>query len=115
MALAAGAFFAFDLVFWHHSIHWVGAGLATVLGNTQVMFVALLAWLALRERPDGSVLLALPLALVGLVLISGVVGTGAYGADPALGVLFGLLTALAYGGFILVLRQGNRDRRRPAG
>ncbi|MBI4260843.1 MAG: DMT family transporter, partial [Actinobacteria bacterium] len=32
-----------------------------------------------------------------------------------LGVLFGLLTALAYGGFILVLRQGNRDRRRPAG
>src|SRR4051812_44851464 len=36
LAIAAGAFFAADLVLWHHSIEAVGAGLATVLGNTQV-------------------------------------------------------------------------------
>ena len=42
--------FAADLTFWHHSIDAVGAGLATVLGNIQVVFVGLLAW-ALGERP----------------------------------------------------------------
>jgi drug/metabolite transporter (DMT)-like permease len=48
-------------------------------------------------------------------LISGVVGADAYGSDPALGVLFGVLTAIAYSAFLLVLRAGNRDTRRPAG
>jgi drug/metabolite transporter (DMT)-like permease len=49
------------------------------------------------------------------VLISGVVGNGAYGSDPALGALYGVLTAVAYTGFILVLREAGRDLRRPAG
>ena len=36
-AWLAGAFFAADLILWHYSIDYVGAGLATVLGNTQVV------------------------------------------------------------------------------
>ena len=52
---------------------------------------------------------------VGVVLISGVVGSGAYGDDPLLGVVFGVLTAITYALFILILRQGNADDRRPAG
>ena len=115
LALLAGVFFAADLVLWHHAIAAVGAGLATVLGNTQVVFVALLAWVLLRERPDPRTLIAVPLVLAGVVLISGVVGAEAYGRDPVLGVVFGVLTAVAYAGFLLVLRQGNRDVRRPAG
>lgn len=115
LALLAGAFLAFDLTFWHHTIEAVGAGLGTVLGNTQVVVVGLLAWAVLGERPDRSVSVAVPVVLVGLVLISGVIGTDAYGENPPLGVLFGVLTALAYAGFLLVLRQGNRDFRRPAG
>ena len=51
----------------------------------------------------------------GVVLISGVVGKGAYGDDPLMGVIFGLLTAITYALFILILRQGNVDLRRPAG
>ncbi len=114
-ALLAGVFFAADLIFWHHAIADVGAGLATVLGNLQVVLVGLVAWLALGERPSGRVQVGVPIALVGVVLISGVVGRGAYGEDPARGVLFGVLTSLAYAGFLLVLRAGNRDLRRPAG
>ena len=49
------------------------------------------------------------------MLISGVIGEGAYGDDPALGALYGVLTAVAYTGFILVLRHAGRDLRRPAG
>jgi drug/metabolite transporter (DMT)-like permease len=115
LALPAGILFAIDLVAWHHAIADVGAGLATVLGNLQVVVVPLLAWLLLRERVPTRMLLALPLVVVGIVFISGALEKGAYGADPARGVLFGLLTGLSYGGFILVLRHGSQDLRRPAG
>jgi drug/metabolite transporter (DMT)-like permease len=111
----AGLMFAADLTFWHHSIEAVGAGLATVLGNIQVLLVGLIAWVALGERPDNRALAAIPVVFAGVVLISGVVGEGAYGDDPLMGVIFGLLTAITYALFILILRQGNLDVRRPAG
>ena len=53
--------------------------------------------------------------MIGVVLISGAFEDGAYGAHPARGVLFGALTGIAYAGFILILRHGNEDLRRPAG
>lgn len=115
IAIAAGVFFAVDLLFWHTAIEFVGAGLSTVLVNTQVALVPLVAWAVLGERPGARVVAAVPAALAGVVLISGVLDEGAYGADPARGVVFGLLTALSYCGFLLTLRRGNRDVRRPAG
>jgi drug/metabolite transporter (DMT)-like permease len=115
LAWIAGLFLAVDLVAWHQSIEEVGAGLGTVLGNLQVVLVGLLAWVILRERPPARSLGAIPVALIGVVLISGAFEHGAYGRNPGLGVAFGILTAFAYSGFLLVLREGNRDVRRPAG
>ena len=115
LSVAAGAFFAADLIFWHHAIGDVGAGLATVLGNLQVVLVGVLAWLLLGERAETRVLAAIPVVLAGVVLISGAIGHGAYGRDPARGVVFGIFTGLTYAGFILILRHGNNDLRRPAG
>jgi drug/metabolite transporter (DMT)-like permease len=115
IALSAGFFFAVDLICWHHSIDAVGAGLATVLANVQVVLVGVLAWIILGERPDRRAFVSVPVVLGGVVLISGVVGAGAYGEDPLLGVVFGLSTALAYSAFLLILRRGNTDLRRPAG
>ena len=114
-AWAAGAFFAADLLLWHHGIEAVGAGLATVLGNTQVVLVGLVAWALFRERPGAPALAAIPIAVVGIVLISGVLEHGAYGENPPLGVLLGLLTGVAYSGFLLTLRHGAGGRRRVAG
>jgi drug/metabolite transporter (DMT)-like permease len=114
-AWLAGAFFAADLLLWHHSIEAVGAGLATVLGNTQVVMVGLLAWALFGERPSNRALASIPIAMVGVVLISGVLEDGAYGDNPALGVLLGLLTGVAYSGFLLALRHGAGERRRVAG
>jgi drug/metabolite transporter (DMT)-like permease len=113
--LAAGVFFAADLLLWHHSIGDVGAGLATVLANIQVVLVPLVAWALLAERPSRAVLLALPVSLGGVLLISGVLEHGAYGRDPTRGTLFGLGAGVAYVGFILLLRRGGADLRRPAG
>jgi drug/metabolite transporter (DMT)-like permease len=115
LAALAGVFFAGDLMFWHHAIAAVGAGLATVLGNLQVLVVGIVAWLAFGERPSRSTFLALPVVLLGVALISGAIGGGAYGADPGLGVVLGLATALCYGGYLLVIRRGGSDLRRPAG
>jgi drug/metabolite transporter (DMT)-like permease len=106
----AGAFFALDLVLWHRSADYVGAGLSTVLGNTQVVLVGVVAWIIFRERPAKEMFVAIPIAMVGVVLISGVLDHGAYGENPRLGVLFGVLTGIAYTGFLLSLRHGSRRR-----
>jgi drug/metabolite transporter (DMT)-like permease len=113
-AWIAGAFFAADLVLWHYAIEEVGAGLATVLGNMQVVIVGLLAWALFRERLSRSALLAIPVAMLGIVLISGAFENGAYGDNPALGAVYGVLTGLAYSGFLLALRRSS-DPRRVAG
>ena len=113
--MVAGLFFAVDLICWHQAIADVGAGLATVLGNLQVVVVPFAAWAVLAERPGRRILAALPLTLIGVLLISGALEDGAYGAHPLRGVVFGALTGLSYAGFILVLRHGNEDLRRPAG
>jgi drug/metabolite transporter (DMT)-like permease len=115
LAILAGVFFAGDLLSWHHAVDAVGAGLATVLGNLQVLVVGLVAWLLFKERMARPALIALPIVLVGVVLISGVIGTGAYGANPPLGVTLGIFTALSYAGYLLVIRRGSSDLRRPAG
>jgi drug/metabolite transporter (DMT)-like permease len=115
LAVPAGIFFAADLIFWHHAIQDVGAGLATVLGNLQVVIVPFAAWAVLGERVSRRILAVLPLVCTGIVLISGVLETGAYGDHPLRGAVFGILTGITYGGFILVLRQGSFDLRRAAG
>jgi drug/metabolite transporter (DMT)-like permease len=115
VAVLAGLFFAVDLILWHTSIEYVGAGLATVLANIQVVLVPLVAWLVLAERPGRRLLAALPIALLGVLLISGVLEHGAYGRDPARGTLYGLAAGVAYVGVLLLLRRGGSDLRRPAG
>lgn len=115
LAVLAGVFFAGDLLSWHHAVDAVGAGLATVLGNLQVLVVGLAAWVLFKERMSRPALVSLPIVLAGVVLISGVVGTGAYGANPPLGVSLGIFTAISYAGYLLVIRRGSSDLRRPAG
>jgi drug/metabolite transporter (DMT)-like permease len=114
-AVASGVFMAVDLVLWHHSIDEVGAGLATVLANIQVVLVPLVAWLVLSERPSNRVLFALPITLLGVVLISGVLEHGAYGSDPRAGTAYGVGAGISYVGVLLLLRRGGVDLRRPAG
>lgn len=110
-ALAAGAFFAADLYFWHRSINYVGPGLATILGNFQVFFVAAAGILVFKETVTTRFLLAVPLALGGLLLLVGL-QWGGFDATYRRGILYGILTASSYAGFLLCLRAagGERDR-----
>lgn len=109
--LLAGACFAADLYFWHRAILYVGPGLATLLGNFQVFFVAAAGLLVFHERVTMRFLISVPLALLGLFMLVGV-KWGAFTADYRRGVLYGILTALSYGGYLLCMRAARREHKR---
>ncbi len=96
--------FSLDLFFWHRSINYVGPGLATILGNMQVFFVAMLAVWFLKEKLGWRLMVAIPFAVLGLFMIVRT-GWGQQDGTVKLGVLYGLLTALCYALYILTLRK----------
>jgi drug/metabolite transporter (DMT)-like permease len=104
LLLLGAAFFAVDLWSWHRSIIYIGPGLATLIGNFQVFFMTLAGLLLLNQRPHARQLMAIPLALTGLVMIVGI-DWQALPKDYQLGILFGLVTAVTYAGYMLTLRQ----------
>lgn len=107
--------FALDLWFWHRSIVYIGPGLSTLLANFQVFFMMLGGILLLGQIPQAKQLLAVPLALFGLALIVGLDWNG-LPPDYQLGVVFGLLTAVAYAGYMLTMRavRTNSNYRLPS-
>ncbi len=111
----AGVFLAVDLILWTHSIADIGAGVATVLGNLQVLIVAGISWLIWHERPSRAVIIAIPVVMAGVVLVSGLVGKPATGQHPLAGVIYGLGTAVAYSGFLMILRRSSADSSHVAG
>jgi drug/metabolite transporter (DMT)-like permease len=106
-AVLAGVFLAVDLILWTHAIADVGAGVATVLGNLQVLFVAGLAWLFWKERPSRAVAFALPVVMIGVVLVSGLIDSSTSSEHPLPGICYGIGTSIAYAGYLLTLRRSS--------
>ena len=63
-----------DLLTFHHVVDNVGAGLATIIGNLQVVVVGSSRGSSGASGRRRNVIVALPIVLVGVVLISGAVG-----------------------------------------
>jgi drug/metabolite transporter (DMT)-like permease len=103
----SGLFFAMDLTFWHQSIPLVGPGLATLLANFQVIFMALIGVLFFHEKIGWRFLLSIILAFAGLFLMFGW-NWGQYTDDYQWGVIAGLITAVCYTGYILFLRESQK-------
>lgn len=99
----AALFFALDLWFWHRSIIFIGPGLATLLANFQVFILMLAGIFFLGQKPGVPQLIAIPLALMGLAMIVGL-DWQALPGDYRAGVVYGLLTALVYAGYLLTMR-----------
>jgi len=114
-AFVAGLCLAVDLVLWNHAIADVGAGVATVLGNLQVLFVAFAAWALFGERPERRFLIFLPVVMAGVVLVSGMVGGDGGGTHPLAGIEYGLGTSVAYAVFLLILRRSSASTPHAAG
>ena len=114
IAAAAGGFLALDLFFWHASIRQIGAGLSTLIANVQVVFVALIAWVAYGEKPGRRAIALLPVVFIGIFLISGIGSGDAYGDNPGAGSAKGIVAAVLYALYILLLRESGRLHRTPS-
>lgn len=115
IAITAGLFLAADVVFWHASIELIGAGLATLIANSQVVIVPLVTWAIFRERPSNPALWAMPVVMVGLALITGLGRADTFGERPVAGVLLAVTAATLYSGYLIGYRRSNRVLAPPAG
>ena len=104
MLLLSALFFTADLWFWHRSILYIGPGLATLLANMQVFFMMVAGIIFFKQLPTKTQLLAIPIAVLGLVVIVGIDWSSLDG-DYQFCVILGLLTAISYTGYMLFMRQ----------
>ena len=110
---ADAAAFAADLWLWHRSILLVGPGLATLLANAQVFFMALAGMVLFGERVGLRFASGIGLAFLGLYLMLG----GDWDSLPAgyrWGVWAGLGTGLCYALYNLSLRRAQAEARTAA-
>lgn len=109
VAFASGVVLGVELALWHESIALVGAGLATIIPNVQVVFVAVAAWRLEGERPSARTWTIIGVVLVGVALTTGLARGDAYGSNPTLGAVLGLLSGALYGVFLLVFRAATQS------
>jgi drug/metabolite transporter (DMT)-like permease len=114
LAFLSGLFLAADLDLWHESIALVGAGLGTVIPNVQIVFVAIVAWMKVGDRPRARTIVMIGVVLAGVALTSGLGRAGAYGTTPGRGVALGVAAGLCYAIFLIVFRASNRGLVPPA-
>jgi len=109
IAVFAGLILALDFVAYHSAIDYVGSGIATLIGNSQVIIVTLFSWKFLGEKPNKSIIFALPVVMIGLVFISGIWDNDAYGNSPIKGVVAAIIGAFFYSSFLIIYRFANRQ------
>ena len=100
--------FSLDLWFWHRSVIYVGPGLSTLLANFQILILPFLALIFFNQKTQRIQIFSIFLGLLGLFLITGQSWDIA-GNNYKLGVLFGLLTAISYAGYIISMKRIDHD------
>ena len=66
---ACGAVFTLDLSAWHQSIHWIGPGLATILGNFQVFVLTVIGAVFFKEKLNRWSYFSIGIAFGGLAFL----------------------------------------------
>lgn len=104
-SILAGLAFAADLAFYHLAIGATSITNATFIANLASILAVAGGALLLKERVGRKVWVALAVALVGAWVMG---GAAAGTAGLASGDLFALGAAVAYGVYVLVLKQAQR-------
>jgi drug/metabolite transporter (DMT)-like permease len=95
----AAFFLAFDLIVWHWSLKLIGVGVATLLGNTAPIWVALAGFVFFQERFSARFLIGLAVAFCGVVLLV-IGGDRSLAVDDWLGLLLALAGGICYAGYL---------------
>ena len=109
LAFGAGLLLAPDMLVYHSAMIFIGIGIATLIGNSQVIIVTLASWKLFGEKPNPAIIISLPVVMIGLALISGITDSDPYGEDPVKGVIFGIMGAFFYSFFLIMFRYANKE------
>ncbi len=99
--IAAGGFFALDLLCLHWSLRFTSVVNATLLLNFAPIFVSLGAWIAFREPPRPRTVLSYIIAMAGVALLVG--SASSFERGKLFGDTLGLAAGAAYGAYLLVV------------
>ena len=101
--ILAGIFTACDLALWTSSLSYTTAANATLLGNTAPLWVALGAWLILKQKLTKAFWRGLAITLIGAALIMGT----DFILHPRFGVgdVMATFTGFFYGGYYLITEK----------
>ena len=100
-ALLGGLFLAADLIIWHKTILYIGAGPATLVANSQVVFVTIFGFLFFKERISPWFPLLIPFIFLGLYLA---IPKTEIMVSPETGLILGTIAGMAYAVYLISLR-----------
>ena len=116
-SIIAGLFLGVDFIAFNYSIYYVGAGVAAILLNLQVIILPALAFFFDGEKVPKSYYFIAPVLILGVAMSGGIFdGGGAeigpatiYGIDRALlGTIAGAVSGVCYGFYLYFSRKASR-------
>jgi drug/metabolite transporter (DMT)-like permease len=105
--------FSIDLFFWHRSIVYTGASIATILANTQVFATAILGHFIFMQKLTLKFFAAAIAAMGGVILLIGVGSEIDLSGRYLQGIVFGLITGLAYANYLITLKYAGQKQSLP--
>ncbi len=106
-ATLSGLALALHFAAWFESLEWTSVAASVTLVQSQPLFVAAGAWLLLRERLTGRMVLGIVVAVAGVATMSlgDLLGGGLVGDAPFLGNGLALFGAVMAAGYVLAGRS----------
>ncbi len=109
-----GFVFFLDLSIWHRAIIYVGSGMSTVLGNTQVFASSILCYFIFKEKLTLRFFGAAAAGLCGVSLLVGLLSAEvAFTPEYVRGIVYGLLTGLMYALYMVGIKKASSHRSTP--
>ena len=104
LSMLIGAVFAVDLWCWHRSVVYAGAGLSTLLANTQVFYLGVAGVVLYGEPMRRQLWVAIGLAFLGIAVL---IDPGSTVVSPQYwtGIALGLMAGLAYATYLTLMRK----------
>ncbi len=102
--MATGSFVGLTSIFYYGAIHYLSASLAIILLFQFVWMGFFFEWVFNRRKPTVLAICSMAITLIGVFFASNILITGIVEL-PAIGLIFGMLSAFTYAGFIFFSGQ----------
>ena len=107
LLLISGAALGFNWIALFEAYKYASVAVATLCYYTAPMMVILLSPVVLKEKLTANKLVCVAVAVLGMILVSGISGASGSGIDPK-GILLGLVAAVLYAS-VVMMNKMQRD------